>query len=147
MAIIRVESAEMSVRIWVWNSSRAAWSVNSSGLINQIIILAFEILSLARSIPNFSMGSSVWRIPAVSMNRNVVPWMSIVSSTVSRVVPGISLTIALSVCSNVLSRRDLPTFGRPTMATGMPLTMAWPESNVAASESTVDLISTARMRS
>ena len=35
----------------------------------------------------------------------------------SRVVPGMSLTIERSSCSNRLSSEDLPTFGRPTMAT------------------------------
>ena len=40
-------------------------------------------------------------------------------STGSRVVPGISLTIARSSPTSALSRLLLPTFGRPTMA--MPI--------------------------
>ena len=41
------------------------------------------------------------------------------ASTVSRVVPGISLTIDRSSCSSRLSSDDLPTFGRPTIATAV----------------------------
>ena len=40
------------------------------------------------------------------------------ASTVSRVVPGMSLTIDRSSFSNRFSSDDLPTFGRPTIATG-----------------------------
>ena len=45
-----------------------------------------------------------------------IPPISISSSTVSRVVPGISETIALSRIRSALSRELLPTFGFPTMA-------------------------------
>ena len=37
----------------------------------------------------------------------------------SRVVPGVSLTIDRSSCSSRLSSDDLPTLGRPTMATAV----------------------------
>ena len=60
-----------------------------------------------------------------------------VSSMTSRVVPCMSLTMARSSCSNWLSRVDLPTFGAPMMATGMPFLTALP----VAKESTRRVIS------
>lgn len=104
----------------------------SSGDRSQMTTDALATLRRARSMPSDSMGSSVVRIPAVSMKRKVWPSMSMVSSIVSRVVPGMSLTMARSVSSNVLSSRDLPTFGRPIMATGMPSRRACPDENVEA---------------
>ena len=57
------------------------------------------------------------RIPAVSMNRTG-PWsVSTIVSTVSRVVPGWSWTMARSSPISLLNRVDLPTLGRPTSAT------------------------------
>jgi len=49
----------------------------------------------------------------------------------SRVVPSISETMALSSFSRTLSKVDLPTLGRPTMATGTPVFItlpSWKES-------------------
>lgn len=43
-----------------------------------------------------------------------------ISSTVSRVVPGTSLTIARSSCNKAFSNVLLPLLGVPRMATGMP---------------------------
>ncbi len=57
------------------------------------------------------------RMPAVSRILNVRFCHLSTASTVSRVVPGMSLTIARSSFSNRLSKDDLPTFGRPTIAT------------------------------
>ncbi len=52
-----------------------------------------------------------------------------VSSMVSLVVPGISDTIALSSLSSELSKVDLPTFGLPIMATGIPCFNTFPIAN------------------
>ena len=49
-----------------------------------------------RSTPNCSTASAVSWIPAVSMSRRRVPPQVTVSSTVSRVVPGMSVTMARS---------------------------------------------------
>mmetsp|Transcript_4378 Transcript_4378/g.9594 ORF Transcript_4378/g.9594 Transcript_4378/m.9594 type:complete len:214 (+) Transcript_4378:181-822(+) len=63
------------------------------------------------------------RTPAVSTKTNLVPWLSTAWSIASRVVPERSHTIARSVPVSRLSNDDLPTLGRPRMATlsvGLP---------------------------
>src|ERR1035437_7360188 len=60
------------------------------------------------------------RMPAVSMKIYSVPWCITAWSTESRVVPAMGETIARSVPTSALSRVDLPTFGRPMIATLMP---------------------------
>ena len=55
-------------------------------------------------------------MPAVSTIRKVRLCHFSTASTVSRVVPGMSLTIERSSLSSRLSSDDLPTLGRPTMA-------------------------------
>ena len=72
------------------------------------------------------MVSDVWRMPAVSMNRKVMPCKFIVSSITSRVVPWISLTMAFSSFSNAFNKVDFPTFVSPIIATGIPFLMAFP---------------------
>ena len=52
-------------------------------------------------------------------------------STTSRVVPGRSVTMARSQRLQALSRLDLPTLGRPTMATLSPIRSSCPASAVA----------------
>ncbi len=56
------------------------------------------------------------RSPAVSTRRSSRPCHSSDVSMASRVVPGISLTMARSSPSSWFSSDDLPTLGRPTMA-------------------------------
>ena len=55
-------------------------------------------------------------MPAVSSNFQRLPSRSIVVSIVSRVVPRIGLTIARFSPQTALSRLDLPTLGRPMIA-------------------------------
>ena len=55
--------------------------------------------------------------PPVSMRRNVVPDHSQRSSLRSRVTPGVSWTTAVRVAVRRLISVDLPTFGKPTIAT------------------------------
>ena len=54
------------------------------------------------------------------MNRNLYSPITIVSSMASRVVPGISDTIAFSSFRMVFRRVDFPTLGLPMMVTGIP---------------------------
>ena len=74
----------------------------------------------AFSTPIFSTTSSVARMPAVSIMRRGTPPTLAYSSMESRVVPGISVTIARSSCNKALSKLDLPTLGLPTIAVMSP---------------------------
>jgi len=74
------------------------------------------------------------------MNRKRSPSTCNTSSTVSRVVPGISDTIARSSSSSMLSSDDLPTFGLPAITTGMPFLITLPSLNEEISLSTIFLI-------
>ena len=56
------------------------------------------------------------RMPAVSMNRQVLPPSSISSSTGSTVVPEASSTTTRSSPASLFSSEDLPTLGRPMIA-------------------------------
>ena len=56
-------------------------------------------------------------MPAVSTNRHSLPPSSTISSTGSRVVPASSLTTTRSSPAALFSSEDLPTFGRPRIAT------------------------------
>ena len=71
-------------------------------------------------MPSCSTRSSVARMPAVSSRVSGTPWITSSLSTRSRVVPGRSVTIARSMRLSRFSRLDLPTLGRPTMATRRP---------------------------
>ena len=74
----------------------------------------------ARRMPSISIGSADSRKPAVSTRVRAMPSRWIVSRSTSRVVPGISVTIARSLAAKRLSRLDLPAFGRPMMTTCRP---------------------------
>ena len=80
-----------------------------------------------------STASEVSRKPAVSINLYSRPLIKIVSSIVSRVVPGISDTIALSSFRRAFSNVDLPELGLPVIATGMPFLITFPIRNDDAS--------------
>ncbi len=58
-------------------------------------------------------------MPAVSIKVTATP-RSRFSFIISLVVPAISVTIALSRFNSALNSEDLPTFGRPTIATFIP---------------------------
>src|ERR1017187_8956200 len=60
------------------------------------------------------------RMPAVSMKIYSVPWCITAWSTESRVVPATGERMPRSSPVSALSRVDLPTFGRPMMATLIP---------------------------
>ena len=60
------------------------------------------------------------RRPAVSITWTGTPSIWIVSPTLSRVVPGMAVTIASSAPASALSSELLPTFGWPASTTRMP---------------------------
>ena len=70
--------------------------------------------------PIFSTTSSVFLIPAVSIIFNKIPSRLILPSTISLVVPSISVTIALSSFNNKFNKLLLPTFGLPTIVVVIP---------------------------
>ena len=82
------------------------------------------------------MTSEVSRMPAVSIKRKRVPFISQVSSITSRVVPAMSETIALSSPTSALRRVDLPAFGAPRIATRTPDFMTFPDLKESAREET-----------
>ena len=87
---------------------------------------------MVRSTPCCSMASVVARIPAVSINRNWMPLMFITSSMVSRVVPGISETMARSSFSKAFNRVDLPALGLPAITVFTPFLITLPSLNDSA---------------
>ena len=82
------------------------------------------------STPICSTLSSVSRIPAVSIIFKGTPPIFAYSSKLSLVVPGISVTIALSSRKSVFKRLDLPTFGLPMIAVTKPSRKILPVLNV-----------------
>ena len=64
----------------------------------------------------------------MSIKFRVIPLITICPSTISLVVPSISVTIALSSFSNLFKSEDFPTFGFPTIPTFMPSLMSFPFS-------------------
>ena len=64
--------------------------------------------------------------PAVSINLNLIPFITHVSSIASLVVPGISDTIALSSFKIALRRDDLPELGLPAIVTVTPSFITFP---------------------
>ena len=70
--------------------------------------------------------STIWRViglrstmstPPVSISRKRLPFHSATSSLRSRVVPCVACTTAWRVAVSRLTSVDLPTFGKPTIAT------------------------------
>ena len=76
--------------------------------------------AFALRTPSLSIASVLSRKPAVSVRCTARPSRSIVISIRSRVVPGISLTIARSVRASAFSRLDLPALGAPATTTLAP---------------------------
>ena len=64
-----------------------------------------------------NISSELTTHPPVSTMENSLPFQSTFPYCLSRVVPAVSLTIALRVLVNRLNNVDFPTFGRPTIAT------------------------------
>ena len=78
-----------------------------------------------------------WRMPAVSTSLTGMPSRVVVSVTRSRVVPGMSVTMARSCSSRRLKRLLLPTLGGPTMARVKP--WSEPDSVAEAADEVLNL--------
>lgn len=74
--------------------------------------------------------SSVSCRPAVSMRRSSTPPTVAFSSTVSRVVPAMSVTMARSKPTSAFKSELLPAFGAPMMAVATPFLSTFPRANV-----------------
>ena len=78
-------------------------------------------------MPILSIRSAVCSLmPAVSIKRYTMPPKVKLSSMVSRVVPAMALTMALSSLISALSKVDLPALGLPAITVGTPFLMALP---------------------
>ena len=93
---------------------------------------ASAIADRLRVMPMASTGSVVSLIPAVSMRRTGTPAIDVLSYNASRVVPGISVTIARGWPTRRLNTEDLPTLGRPTIARSNPSLTYLPNEKLAA---------------
>ena len=89
--------------------------------------------SCERRTPSRSTTSTVSRRPAVSSRRTGMPRTLTNSSSTSRVVPGIGVTIARSAFASAFMRLDLPTLGRPTSTAVTPSRTMRPSSAVRMS--------------
>ena len=85
-----------------------------------IIRLALFIKDKLFSTPIFSARLSVSLIPAVSIKDNSIPSKIILPSTISLVVPSISVTIALSSFRNLFKILLFPTLGLPIIIVLIP---------------------------
>ena len=119
-------------------SARISKSSFVKGCVPSIITTKRSASAMARrvrSIPIDSIRSLEDLTPAVSVSKTGTPWILINSLRLSRVVPGMSVTIARSVLNKLLKTLDLPTFGRPTSVIFNPSLRRRPERNVVASSS------------
>ena len=103
------------------------FNISNSSLVISVLLLSTNIINDALSIksklfftPILSTTSSVYLIPAVSIKLSLMPLISTEPSTISRVVPGISVTIALSSSSSLFKILLLPTLGFPIITVSIP---------------------------
>ena len=101
-----------------------------------IVAPAFSTCENVRAMPSCSITSVASRIPAVSINRNIKPSKFSCASMASRVVPAISLTIALSSFNNALNNVLFPAFGRPANTNANPFLITLPKANESRSDTT-----------
>lgn len=102
-----------------------------SGLLPSNIASKRSLVSnmlLLFSTPIFSTTFDVCLIPAVSIKFISIPFITILPSTMSLVVPSTSVTIALSSLISLFSRLLFPTFGFPTIPTFIPFLIIEPFS-------------------
>ena len=88
----------------------------------------FFILSFALETPICSTLLSVSLIPAVSLSLKITSPKTTVSSMISLVVPGISVTMLFSQPARRFIIVDFPTFGLPTITVSIPSFTACPTS-------------------
>ena len=72
---------------------------------------------------------SVSLIPAVSIIFRTIPSKLIVPSTISRVVPSMSVTIAFSSSNKLFNKLLLPTLGLPIIPKFIPWFIIFPSSD------------------
>ena len=104
-------------------------SFSSSGFPASVIYItrsASFIRVFDFSTPILSMASCVFLMPAVSVISSITFPSDMHSSMASRVVPSISVTIALSSPYRRFKSDDLPTFGLPTIAVFIPFFKIFP---------------------
>ena len=102
------------------SSRRSSWDTASPPSMAMSSRSALSTISLARDMPMLSAAESACRRPAVSKRRAVMPFMSRVPSSMSRVVPASGVTMARSSPSMALKRELLPALGLPSMAMRAP---------------------------
>ena len=81
---------------------------------------AFFAFSIPLLTPIFSILFLTFLIPAVSKKRTIFPPIVMVSSIISRVVPGILETIAFSSFIKAFRIVDFPTLGFPEITISIP---------------------------
>ena len=79
-------------------------------------------------IASSKISSDLTTQPPVSTTENSLPFQLHLPYWRSRVVPAVSLTIARRDCVKRLNKVDLPTFGRPTIATKFAIKVIFPPS-------------------
>ena len=104
-------------------------STFSSAARRWILRSAASARSRARRMPSASMASPASRSPAVSAIQTIWPPIFKRTSTTSRVVPGISDTIAASRRASLLRSDDFPALGGPTIAIRNPSRIRSPTSS------------------
>ena len=87
------------------------------------------IIFLLFSTPIFSTILSVSLIPAVSVIFKTIPFNFIVPSTISLVVPSISVTMAFSSSNKLFNKLLFPTLGLPIIPTFIPWLISFPSSD------------------
>ena len=124
------------------SSASGFWPMSSTINRRSALLMA----SRARLTPMRSTVSSLSLMPAVSFKCMRMPSSWMLPSTVSRVVPGMSVTMARSSINRALSREDLPALGLPQMTTRRPSSStAAPRSSQDASSLFASLIKSGAM--
>ena len=124
----------MGITVLPWRSSISRLSSSDSSLEpsnTARISCAVPMRSIIRCTPMFSTVSSVSLMPAQSANFSIISPSCTVSSTISRVVPSISVTMLFCTPVSRFISVDFPALGFPTMAVAMPFRSISPQSYVA----------------
>ena len=106
---MRATSSSRSVRPFLMSTKNSTRSASSVATMTCLRISSSKISSLLTTQP------------PVSTTENSRPFHSHLPYWRSRVVPASSLTMARRLLVSLLNKVDLPTFGRPTIATKFPI--------------------------
>lgn len=102
------------------NNFRSSSLISSLLLSTKITKSASSKVFILLLTPICSILSSVCLIPAVSITFSIIPSIFTIPSTISRVVPGVSVTMALSSSISLFRRLLFPTLGRPIIVVFIP---------------------------